>query len=199
MQYQTLKYVPGDRDTYADYLNANSLFHRQLARASHNDRLEAMVMSVLDELQRPLYLGLDVGLDAEGATREHVLLVGAVRDRDPEARAASRSNKSRAPGTACSPRSAVVMKRIGLFALLLTLIGQSAAAQSTIAIRASIAARFAFRHDDPLGLYAIPAGEWKGSSMEYIGEWIMSRYRIPIREYELLARQFNPVRFNADE
>ena len=49
------------------------------------------------------------------------------------------------------------------------------------------------------GLYAIPAGEWKGSSMEYIGEWIMSRYRIPIREYELLARQFNPVRFNAGE
>ena len=75
--------MPGDRDTYDEYLKANSIFHRELARASHNDRLESMVMSVLDELQRPLYLGLDVGLDAEGATQEHVLLVNAVRDRDP--------------------------------------------------------------------------------------------------------------------
>ena len=30
-----------------------------------------------------LYLGLDVGLDAENATREHVLLVEAIESRDP--------------------------------------------------------------------------------------------------------------------
>src|SRR5882672_7125431 len=72
VRYQTLKYTPGDRGTYEGYLRANSIFHRELARASHNDRLESMVMGVLDELQRPLYLGLDVGLDAEGATQEHV-------------------------------------------------------------------------------------------------------------------------------
>jgi alpha-L-fucosidase len=29
------------------------------------------------------------------------------------------------------------------------------------------------------GLYALPAGEWQGERMEYIGEWIMSRYRSP--------------------
>jgi alpha-L-fucosidase len=49
------------------------------------------------------------------------------------------------------------------------------------------------------GLYAIPAGEWKGRRIPGIGEWIMNRARIPVREYEQLARQFNPVRFNADE
>jgi alpha-L-fucosidase len=49
------------------------------------------------------------------------------------------------------------------------------------------------------GLYAIPAGEWKGKRVPGIGEWIMNRARIPVREYEQLARQFNPVRFNADE
>jgi len=49
------------------------------------------------------------------------------------------------------------------------------------------------------GLYAIPAGEWKGQAIPGIGEWIMNRARIPVREYELLARQFNPVKFNADE
>jgi alpha-L-fucosidase len=49
------------------------------------------------------------------------------------------------------------------------------------------------------GLYAIPAGEWKGQAIPGIGEWIMNRAKIPVREYELLARQFNPVKFNADE
>jgi len=49
------------------------------------------------------------------------------------------------------------------------------------------------------GLYAVPAGEWKGVKIPGIGEWIMYRARIPVAEYELLARQFNPVKFNAAE
>jgi alpha-L-fucosidase len=49
------------------------------------------------------------------------------------------------------------------------------------------------------GIYAVPAGEWKGKRIPGLGEWIMNRGRIPVREYEQLARQFNPVRFNADE
>jgi alpha-L-fucosidase len=49
------------------------------------------------------------------------------------------------------------------------------------------------------GLYAIPAGEWKGERIPGIGEWIMFRARIPVREYEQLAARFNPVEFNAQE
>jgi len=49
------------------------------------------------------------------------------------------------------------------------------------------------------GLYAIPAGEWQGRRSLGLGEWIMNRSTIPAREYERLASQFNPVRFNADE
>lgn len=49
------------------------------------------------------------------------------------------------------------------------------------------------------GLYAIPAGEWKGEKIPGIGEWIMLRARIPVTEYEKLAGQFNPTRFNAKE
>jgi alpha-L-fucosidase len=48
------------------------------------------------------------------------------------------------------------------------------------------------------GLYAIPAGEWKGKRIPGIGEWIMFRTPVPVREYELLAKQFNPVRFDAN-
>ena len=39
------------------------------------------------------------------------------------------------------------------------------------------------------GLYAIPAR----------GEWVMNREKIPVAEYEKLAKQFNPVKFNAEE
>ena len=49
------------------------------------------------------------------------------------------------------------------------------------------------------GLYAVPAGEWKGKRIPGIGEWIMERADIPVSEYEQLTKQFNPVRFNADE
>ena len=49
------------------------------------------------------------------------------------------------------------------------------------------------------GLYAVPAGTWKGQRIPGIGEWIMNRAKIPVREYEQLAKQFNPVKFNAEE
>ena len=49
------------------------------------------------------------------------------------------------------------------------------------------------------GLYAIPAGEWKGTRIPGIGEWIMKRAQIPVAEYEQLAAQFNPVQFDAGE
>jgi DNA-binding GntR family transcriptional regulator len=82
-----LRYTPGDRETYENYLRANSAFHQLLAHCSHNARLEAAVISLLDQLQRPLYLGLDLGLNAEEATAEHLAVLDAVRSRD-SARAA---------------------------------------------------------------------------------------------------------------
>src|SRR5215472_11005524 len=48
------------------------------------------------------------------------------------------------------------------------------------------------------GLYCIPAGEWKGQPIAGIGEWIMNRAKIPVTEYEQLATQFNPVKFDAE-
>jgi alpha-L-fucosidase len=45
------------------------------------------------------------------------------------------------------------------------------------------------------GLYAIPAGEWQGRRIPGIGEWIMNRAKIPVREYEQLTAKFNPVKF----
>ncbi len=47
------------------------------------------------------------------------------------------------------------------------------------------------------GLYAIPAGTWRGRPVGGVGEWIMHHGRIPAAEYETLQGQFNPVRFDA--
>jgi alpha-L-fucosidase len=49
------------------------------------------------------------------------------------------------------------------------------------------------------GLYAIPGGEWKGERIPGISEWIMCNAEIPVKDYEALASQFNPVKYNAEE
>lgn len=49
------------------------------------------------------------------------------------------------------------------------------------------------------GVYAVPAGVYKGKQVEGIGEWIMEKGQIPIKEYEEFAKQFNPESFDADE
>ncbi len=49
------------------------------------------------------------------------------------------------------------------------------------------------------GLYSLLAGEWQGQRMTTIGEWVMHRYQIPVKDYEQLAGIFNPIYFNAEE
>jgi len=49
------------------------------------------------------------------------------------------------------------------------------------------------------GLYAIPAGIWKGQPVGSAGEWIMFGGKILPAEYEPLINQFNPVKFDAKE
>jgi alpha-L-fucosidase len=48
------------------------------------------------------------------------------------------------------------------------------------------------------GPYSVPAGMWQGERVAGIGEWIMAHARIPVAEYEPLARRFNPTQFDAD-
>ena len=49
------------------------------------------------------------------------------------------------------------------------------------------------------GLYALPAGQWNGQRSPGLGEWVMLRSAVPVKEYEKLAARFNPIKFNADE
>lgn len=79
-----LSYSPGNRETYEDYLQANTVFHVAIARCTGNPRLESLVESVLGQLQRPLYLGLDKGIDAQAATKEHLQVLEAIHARNAE-------------------------------------------------------------------------------------------------------------------
>ena len=79
-----LEYTVGDEQTYVSYLRNNSAFHLALVRCTHNSLLISAVMSALDHHQRPLYLGLEVGIDGTASTSEHVEVVNAVRNHDPD-------------------------------------------------------------------------------------------------------------------
>ncbi len=48
------------------------------------------------------------------------------------------------------------------------------------------------------GVYAVPAGTYKGERVGGIGEWIMLRAKIPVAEYRAFAREFNPVDYDPD-
>ena len=49
------------------------------------------------------------------------------------------------------------------------------------------------------GIYAVPGGDWKGKTTPSVGEWIMHHMQILVEEYEPLAQQFNPVKFDAKQ
>ncbi|SFG81752.1 alpha-L-fucosidase [Pedobacter insulae] len=49
------------------------------------------------------------------------------------------------------------------------------------------------------GIYAQMAGQYKGHEQARGGaEWIMNRMKVPVAEYKDIARQFNPVKYDAD-
>lgn len=49
------------------------------------------------------------------------------------------------------------------------------------------------------GVYSVPAGKYNGQEQKRGGaEWIMNRMKIPVTEYQQFAKQFNPVKFDAD-
>ena len=49
------------------------------------------------------------------------------------------------------------------------------------------------------GVYSVPGGFYHDKPVAGIGEWIMNKGKIPMAEYQSYAKEFNPVKFNADE
>jgi alpha-L-fucosidase len=49
------------------------------------------------------------------------------------------------------------------------------------------------------GVYSVPAGVYDGKPINGIGEWIMNRGKIPVARYAEYTKEFNPVKFDADQ
>ncbi len=71
-------YVPGDRDSEAEFLSANRDFHVTIAAASGNARLAGTLAGLLDEMERLLHLGLALRNRTEEMQHEHKSLVDAL-------------------------------------------------------------------------------------------------------------------------
>jgi alpha-L-fucosidase len=48
------------------------------------------------------------------------------------------------------------------------------------------------------GVYSVPAGTYDGKRIGGIGEWIMNTGKIPTARYQAYAKEFNPVRYDAE-
>ena len=108
---------------------------------------------------------------------------------------------------ALQPRTSTALCLQSLILGLILITGSnflaSAAASLPVETKAERERRMAWFHDARFGmfihwgLYAVPGGEWNGKKVDGIGEWIMNNGHIPVADYERLAAQFNPTKFNA--
>lgn len=73
----------GDEGSFVAFCEANARFHLMLVEASGNPMLADIVMSSLDQYQRPAYLGIGRITRAGKATRCHKDIVDAIAGRDP--------------------------------------------------------------------------------------------------------------------
>jgi alpha-L-fucosidase len=49
------------------------------------------------------------------------------------------------------------------------------------------------------GVYAVPAGVYKGEKVNRVSEWIAQHEHIPVGEYKQYAKQFNPVKYDPEQ
>jgi DNA-binding GntR family transcriptional regulator len=77
-------YVYRNRDSYSEFLAANTRFHRAIAAVAGNRRLVEQISRLLDEMTRIFHLGLDLRDSAEEMRQEHLALAEALCARHPE-------------------------------------------------------------------------------------------------------------------
>ncbi|HEX9046899.1 MAG TPA: alpha-L-fucosidase [Verrucomicrobiae bacterium] len=102
------------------------------------------------------------------------------------------------------------MKKISCLGLALLLASSVVALAQTnrtdkVETKAQRDARMAWWRDAKFGLfihwgvYSVPAGYYHDKPVAGIGEWIMNRGKIPMAEYQQFAKEYNPVKYNADD
>ena len=77
-------YTYHNQDSYLEFLDANASFHTQIAQMSGNRRLAELIARVLDDMTRIFHLGLNLRDSAEEMRNEHLALLKALEQHDPE-------------------------------------------------------------------------------------------------------------------
>jgi len=77
-------YEPGDVDGYIQYVEANVEFHYGVAAATGNTRLMDSLIAILDEIQRLVYLGVDIRSYRSDMIDHHPRVLEALKARDPD-------------------------------------------------------------------------------------------------------------------
>lgn len=75
---RTQEYHPGDRDSEARFLEANTEFHLVVARATGNDRLILALAQTLSEMERLFHFGLAMRNRTAEMREEHRALIEAL-------------------------------------------------------------------------------------------------------------------------
>jgi DNA-binding GntR family transcriptional regulator len=71
-------YRPGDRDSEAEFIEANTEFHITVARATGNERLIATLAQTLSEMERLFHFGLAMRNRTAEMREEHEALIAAL-------------------------------------------------------------------------------------------------------------------------
>jgi DNA-binding GntR family transcriptional regulator len=77
-------YIPDDRASMRQFMQANTTFHQTIAQASQNRRLADLVLQLLIESQRLINFGVLRHPQCDQTRQEHHQLCQALRDRDAE-------------------------------------------------------------------------------------------------------------------
>ncbi len=88
-------YNPADPGSVQSFLGANKEFHLMLAQAGGNPRLVDLLVPLLDEMDRLLYLGLRHSDRGDEILHEHRALIAALEIGDPEAAASETERQLR--------------------------------------------------------------------------------------------------------
>ncbi|MCW5772349.1 MAG: GntR family transcriptional regulator [Rhodospirillaceae bacterium] len=81
----TAGYTPGDRDSEALFLHANTEFHLMVAAAAGNERLMTVLAGLLGEMERLFHFGLAVRDRSQEMQQEHQALIEALAAGDADA------------------------------------------------------------------------------------------------------------------
>jgi DNA-binding GntR family transcriptional regulator len=79
-----ITYVFKDKDSALSHISLNADFHRAIAVAAGNQRIVDQLSGLLDESARLFYLAIDLKDQSEAMRQEHLQLVEAICNRNPD-------------------------------------------------------------------------------------------------------------------